>query len=155
MDAVRLTQGQAVTRVACPYRIEAVEDDRPAGERAGGLGEHRFLLEDVAGVVRGQLRDAGLSESAGTPVHLRVLQFYLAQNTVTKIPVVVYELRIDGGPPTVVRSQLASMNWWGSEREGYRAYAAAMADSIRQVVTRLDAACTAPTINARGLPRPH
>lgn len=154
LDPARLTQGAPIARVACPYRLTSVDDDRPAGDRAGGLAQHMFVLEDVAGIVRGQLLDAGLSESAGTPVRLRVLQFYLAQNTVTKIPVAVYELRIGDGKPMVIRSQLASMNWWGSEREGYRAYAAALADSVRQVVARLDAACAAPAVSAPGIPRP-
>jgi hypothetical protein len=59
----------------------------------------------------------------------------------TKVPVAVYEVRLDGGATFTVRSQKASMNWNGTENEAYAAYSTALADATAQVVSRLNAAC--------------
>jgi hypothetical protein len=77
-------------------------------------------------------------------VDVGILQFYLSQNTITKIPVAVYEVRVDGGATFTVRSQRASMNWNGTENEAYEAYSAALADATAQVVARLNAGCPQP-----------
>ena len=100
-----------------------------------------FVLEDVVSIVRSQLLAAGMSEADGVPVQLRVLKMYLSQSVVTKIPVVVYKVAIDGQPPILVRSQRSTMNWNGTENEAYAAYAMAMQDATGQVVRQLNRAC--------------
>jgi hypothetical protein len=140
MDASRLV-GAPQAKVACAYRIAEVVDDRPAGDRVGGLGWHMFVLEDVVSIVRSQLLAAGMSEVDGVPVQLRVLKMYLSQSVVTKIPVVVYKVAINGQPPILVRSQRSTMNWNGTENEAYAAYAMAMQDATGQVVRQLNRAC--------------
>lgn len=140
MDTSHLV-GAAQSKVACGYRIAGIVDDRPAGDRAGGLGRHMFMLEDAAAIVRSQLLAAGLSETDGVPVQLRVLKIYLSQNAVTKIPVVVYKVAIGDRPPALVRSQRSTMNWNGTENEAYAAYAMAMQDATTQVVRQLNRAC--------------
>ena len=129
-------------RLACEHQLREVVDARSSSDRAGGLGVHMFVFDDVPGAVRRQFEQAGMeAQGTGRVVDVRVLQFYLSQNTITKVPVAVYEVRVDGGTPFRVRSQLASMNNWGSENEAYGAYASALADATGQVVVRLNAGC--------------
>ena len=142
VDPARLAV-PVMAKLACGYRLHEVVDARSSSERSSGLGKHLFLFDDVPGVVRQQLENAGLAgQSDGPAVDVRVLQFYLAQNTITKIPVAVYEVRVDGGAPFMVRSQKASMNWNGTENEAYQAYASVLADAAGQVVIRLNKGCT-------------
>lgn len=141
VDPARLA-APSIAHLACDYRLQGVVDARSSSERSGGLGKHLFLFDDVPGLVRKQLQSAGLGEASNGPaVDVRILQFYLAQNTITKIPVAVYEVRVDGDHPFLVRSQKASMNWNGTEKEAYEAYAAVLADAARQVVSRLSTGC--------------
>ena len=141
VDPARLAVPVAA-RLACEYRLHDVVDARSSSERSGGLGKHLFLFDDVPGVVRQEFDKAGFGvQSHGPSVDVRILQFYLAQNTITKVPVAVYEVRVDGGAPFLVRSQKTSMNWNGTENEAYQAYAAVLADAARQVVARLNNGC--------------
>lgn len=144
VDPARLAV-PAMATLACAYRLHDVVDTRPPSDRSGGLGKHLFLFDDLPGVVRKQFEKAGLTAQLDGPVvDVRILQFYLAQNTITKVPVAVYEVRIDGGIPFLVRSQKASMNWNGTENEAYQAYAGVLADASGQVVARLNKECVKP-----------
>jgi len=151
VDPARLPPPPAASktamRLACPYRLAEVIDARPGGE-SGGLGVHAFRFGDVAGIVRAQLKVAGLSEASdpsaatGSKVDLRIMQLYLAQNLTTKVPVAVYEVAINDGAAFVVRSQKASLNWNGTEDEAYAAYARVLADVNQQLVNQLNARCS-------------
>jgi hypothetical protein len=144
-DASRLASAPANVRLACAHRLHDVVGGRAATERAGGLGSHVFLFDDQPAIVRGQFAAAGLdARGDGPAVDVGILQFYLAQNTLTKVPVAVYEVRVAGGAPFTVRAQRASMNWNGSENEAYAAYASALADATARVVSRLNADCPNP-----------
>ena len=141
-DAPQLMQEPAQVQLACDYRLQDVVDARASADRAGGLGTHLFIFDDVPGVVRQQFARAGLDvKGSGPAVDIGILKFYLAQNTTTKIPVAVYEVRVADGVPFTVRSQQASMNWNGTENEAYAAYSSALADATAQVVSRLNASC--------------
>jgi hypothetical protein len=145
VDAPRLVPATVPVHLACARHLQSVVDARDSTDRAGGLGAHLFLFDDVPGVVRKQFALAGLdAQGSGPAVDVRILQFYLAQNTITKIPVAVYEVSVDGGAPFTVRSQKASMNWNGTENEAYGAYAAVLSDATAQVVARLNAGCAQP-----------
>ena len=142
VDSARLVPASVTVRMACDRRLQSVIDARDSTDRAGGLGVHLFLFEDVPGVVRRQFALAGLdAQGSGPAVDIRILQFYLAQNAMTKVPVAVYEVSVDGAAPFIVRSQKASMNWNGTENEAYGAYASALSDATAQVVARLNAGC--------------
>ena len=142
VDSARLAPASVTVRMACDRRLQSVIDARDSTDRAGGLGVHLFLFEDVPGVVRRQFALAGLdAQGRGPAVDIRILQFYLAQNAMTKVPVAVYEVSVDGAAPFIVRSQKASMNWNGTEDEAYGAYALALSDATAQVVSRLNAGC--------------
>ena len=143
MDGARVAPLPVSLRVACAYRLDGVEDARETDTAAGGLGTHAFTFPDAADVLRGQLREVGVSEHEGTPVRVRILHLYLAQNTVTKVPVAVYQLRIGDDTPVLLRAQPTSGNWAGTQNEAYRAYAAAMQEAMRQVVVQLNAGCGA------------
>jgi hypothetical protein len=143
MDASRLVASPPSVRLACAYRLDDVVDARPAGDRAGGLGSHMFVFDDAPGVVRRELAATGMATGgdAGTPVQVRLLQLYLTQNTITKVPVVVLEVAPSGQAPFLVRAQKASMNWNGTQNEAYRAYADALSDATAQVALQLNARC--------------
>ena len=141
VDTARLV-APVEARLACDHQLRDIVDARSSSDRAGGLGNHLFLFDDVPGTVRKQFAQAGLATQATGPVvDVRILQFYLSQNLTTKIPVAVYEVRVDNASPFLVRSQRASMNWNGSENEAYEAYSTALADATAQVVNRLNAGC--------------
>ena len=141
-DAPQLMQEPAHVQLACDYRLQKVVDTRGSTDRAGGLGAHMFIFDDVPGAVRQQFARAGLdAQGSGPAVDISILKFYLAQNTTTKIPVAVYEVRVADRVPFTVRSQQASMNWNGTENEAYAAYSSALADATAQVVSRLNATC--------------
>jgi hypothetical protein len=143
MDATRLQAtpppGQ---RLACPYRLGALTDARPANGSAGSVGGKAFELPDAMAVVRHQLEAAGLeTDGQGRPVDIRLMQLYLSQNTITLVPVVVYEATVAGRPPVVIRGQPTSMNDWGSANEAMGAYAAALRSANTKLVTALNMAC--------------
>lgn len=142
MDPGRLV-ARALPQVACAYRLQEVTDARADGDRVGGLGNHMFVFRDPVRIVREQFIASGVSAEgeAGTPITVRILQLYLAQNTITKVPVVVYDVAPAGSKPFLVRSQKASMNWNGTQNEAYGAYAAALSDATSQVVARLNQQC--------------
>lgn len=145
VDAGRLGQTPPPkVRLACGYRLGELTDARPAGGSAGGIGLKAFELQDPVALVREQLAAAGLrADGEGSEVDVRLMQFYLSQNTITLVPVVVYEATIAGQAPLVVRGQPASMNDWGSEIEATAAYAAALRQANAKLVVALNAACPA------------
>ena len=149
MDPARLVatspagQGKPL-KLACAYRLQEVVDARSSGDRAGGLGNHMFVFEDAAHVVGAQLAAAGLATAGdGKLVRVRIVQLYLAQSHVTKIPVAVYEVTVAGQPAFLVRSQQATMNWNGTRNEAYAAYSRVLADANQQLLRRLNAGCEA------------
>lgn len=150
MDPARLVASRPVgpgklLKLACAYRLQEVVDARSSGDRAGGLGNHMFVFEDAVHVVGAQLAAAGLATNGddGKPVRVRIVQLYLAQSHVTKIPVAVYEVTVAGQPAFLVRSQQATMNWNGTQNEAYAAYARVLADANQQLLRRLNAGCEA------------
>ena len=150
MDSARLAapapQARRAVRLACPYRLLDVVDARPGEGESGGLGRHAFRFSDAAATVRGQLIAAGLADASvdggdAPAVSVRIVQLYLAQNQITKIPVAVYQVGVAGAPQFVIRSQKATMNWNGSQDEAYAAYARVLGDVNQQLVQALNARC--------------
>lgn len=143
MDPGRLAAiGATDARLRCGYRLGDVVDMRPAGDRAGGLGFRMFAFEDAPAVVRSSLHNVGFSDAPDArAVEVRLMRLYMNQVNVTKIPVVVYEVQVDGLAPQLIRSQLPNMNWNGSEDEAYRGYGRALEGANRQLVEKLNLAC--------------
>lgn len=143
LDPARLAGGTQVS-VSCAYRMGEVADARPSTGNAGGLGKHFFLLEDAAGMVRQRLQGIGVSiepTAPGERVDVRLLHLYMAQNTISKVPVMVLSVSVAGGPAVLVRSQKASMNWNGSEDEAYASYTRMFDDAMGQVAVALNKQC--------------
>jgi hypothetical protein len=127
----------------CSYRLASLVDARQAGAEAGGLHGQRFALEDPLPLVRASLARAGITEddpSAARAVDVELLRFYIARNLGTKVPVVVYRTRI-AGESLIVRSQLPSMNWNGTEDEAYAALARALDDANARLARALGERC--------------
>lgn len=144
VDPARVV-GATHAQVACAYRLGEVVDARPGAGGVGRLGTGLFELADAAEAVRRNFIAAGLVADSGagdgTPVQVRILQLYVSQNTITKVPVAVYEIGVEGHAPFRLRSQKASLNWNGSSNEALDAYAAALGDATAQTVARLNAMC--------------
>ncbi|TDK23126.1 hypothetical protein E2F46_12240 [Luteimonas aestuarii] len=144
VDHDELASAGSGLTLRCGYRLEKVADRRPASAAAGAIGRHAFSLEAADQLVSSRLSRIGFVEDASAPsVVIDVRQLYIAQNLSTKIPIAVYVVAIDGGPADVLRSDVASMNWNGTDQEGLRALSTAMADVERQLVGRLNSRCSA------------
>lgn len=142
LDAERLVK-PATTTLACPYSVE-IMDARPANDRAGGLQNRMFLLEDVESIIRKGLEVSGFVSGVPTAtpkVSLKIMRLYLDQSHYTKIPVLVYQVTIRQQSPFLIRAQIASMNWRGTENEAYDAFAEIIQDANRQLISKLNATC--------------
>jgi hypothetical protein len=131
-------------KLRCPYRLAAVVDARPDGERAGRYGTHVLVLEDAAGLVRDDLLGVGLAApdaASGRAVDVRVLRVYLKDNNMTKVPVVVCEARIDSGAPFLVRTQTTTLAWANGKGEGRNALRRALVRASWDLVEALNARC--------------
>ena len=139
--ALRQAEGPE-TKVACPHRLRTLVDARPANGSMGVAQAKAFSMEDPIGIVRDQLANAGLREDGeGRAVDVRLMQFYLSQNTITLVPVVVYEATAEGGAPMVIRGQPASQNSWGSDAEATEAYGDALRAANEKLIESLSAQC--------------
>ena len=127
----------------CPTRLRAVVDGRP-GSDAGGLGWNQLQIEDAPGIVRSQLLAAGLQPAeapAGRDVVVTLKQLYLSQNHMTKNPVVVYGVALDGWEPFLVRAQPTFNNWADGEGEVRSSVTRALVQANAQVVRGLEERC--------------
>lgn len=146
VDTARLETGKPVGTLRCAYGLTGVVDARPAGERAGGLGEHMLLLDDPSELVAERLRKAGMADASvpqAADVHITIKRFYLTQNAMSKVPVVVLQARIGEQEPFLVRAQPVTMNWNGTENEAYAAMARALQGAVTQLVSDLNGRCPA------------
>ena len=143
VDSSRLAAATSapVGHLACEYRLGELVDARPAGG-SGRAGNKGFEVQDAMGIVRTQLAAAGLdANGSGRKVDIRLMQLYLAQNTITLVPVVVYEAKVEGREAVVLRGAPASMNGWNSDDETIRAYGAALHEANEKLVRSLNQAC--------------
>jgi hypothetical protein len=144
VDADSLVGKQIITNLACSYHLIEVTDARAAGDRAGGLGLNMLLLQDPVGMVKDQLLKAGMkpeSSMEGRGVSIRIMHMYVTQTLVTKIPVVVYEVKLENSAPWLVRAQPATMNWNGSGNEAHAGFSKALQLANNQMVDSLNAKC--------------
>ena len=135
----------AATQVVlrCPTRLKAVVDGRP-GSDAGGLGWKQLQIEDAPGIVRAQLLAGGLQPAdapSGRDVVVTLKQLYLGQNHMTKNPVVVYSVALDGWEPFLVRAQPTYNNWADGEGEVRSSVSRALAQANAQVIEGLEKRC--------------
>jgi hypothetical protein len=143
VDTNALRQFEAPdAKLACPYRLRTLVDARPANSSMGVAQLKAFSMEDPIGIVRDQLANAGLRDTDdGRAIDVRLMQFYLSQNTITLVPVVVYEATPDGGAPMVIRGQPASQNSWGSDAEATEAFGDALRAANEKLIVSLNAQC--------------
>ncbi|MGY1457395.1 MULTISPECIES: hypothetical protein [unclassified Luteimonas] len=145
VDASRLVPA-ARHDPGCSYRLASLVDARQAGAEAGGLHGQRFALEDPLPLVRASLARAGISAgdaARARAVDVELLRLYIARNLGSKVPVVVYRTRM-AGESIIVRSQLPSMNWNGTEDEAYAALARALEDANARLAQALGERCGTP-----------
>jgi len=145
MDTSRLAGDPTIepVKLACAYRLQDVVDARTSGDRVGGIGFKMFLFDDAVGFVRKQLASAGFvaDNAPGEAVTIRIVKIYLAENNVTKIPVVVYDVHVGKGSPVLIRSQLATMHWANSQDEAYNAFGRAFQDANAKLILSLNERC--------------
>jgi hypothetical protein len=128
----------------CAYRLADVRDDRPDGDSAGGLGWNQLVMSDATSLVAGQLHAAGLAPPTtpeGTPVVVTLKRLYVAQEQMTKVSVVVYEVAVDGNAPYLVRAQSSRGNWNSSTNEALSVFGRGIAAANAQLVTSLNERC--------------
>lgn len=139
-----LIAGKSIGLLNCRYRLLAVNDTRPDGSRAGGLGLNKLSFAEPADYVKAQLYKAGMlpaNASDGRNVVVDIKHVYLNQNNITKIPTVVYEVQINESDKFIIRGQIASMNWSASQNEAYDAFADAFQSANAQLLAKLNKSC--------------
>jgi hypothetical protein len=142
VDAAKIDARVSAT-LSCSYRLQSFSDERPSGDRAGILGVNLLTVENAPDTLRAQLLDAGLKDAAdeGAPVSVELMRLYINQNLYTKLPTVVYRAKVGEGQPFIVRSQLGTMSWSGSEASVYDGYSAAVRDANTRLIGELNARC--------------
>jgi hypothetical protein len=151
VDASRLVISSA-KRLDCPRSLVEVVDVRPEQDGSGIVGANVYRFEDAAAVVRRTLLDAGFADAGETAdgVRVRIMRLYMAQKvaqlymgqqSVTNVPVAVYEVKVGDAQPFVIRSQPANMDWHSSETEAYAGYSLAIEGANHQLIDRLNAGC--------------
>lgn len=140
VDSAKI-QARVDLALKCTYRIVEVDDQRPDGDLAGAYGWNALKVEDATTLVRRQLISAGFSETDGRPVTVDLMRIYLHQNLYTSLPIVVYRVRVEGGEPFVIRSQVGSMAWSGDVKNAYQGYSAAMRDANTRLIDQLNLRC--------------
>lgn len=144
VDTTRLESGKPVGTLQCAYGLAGVLDARPAGDRAGGLGEHMLLMDNPSALIAERLQKVGMAANSlpdSIDVHIVIKRFYLSQNLITKVPVVVLQAGIGNEPPFLVRAQPVTTNWNGTENEAYTALANALQGAVTQLVSDLNSRC--------------
>lgn len=147
VNNVRVDTAKIDARVSvalrCAYRVQSVSDQRPSGDRAGTLGVNLLTVENAPDTLRSQLLQAGLADAAGegAPVSVELMRLYINQNLYTSLPTVVYRAKVGEGQPFIVRSQLGTMSWSGSEKSVYEGYSAAMRDANTRLIGELNVRC--------------
>lgn len=140
----QLVGHQGVSELRCPLRLKAVVDGRGTTGDSGGLGWNRVVVEDAPGLVRQQLLEAGLhpaDAATGRDVVVTLKLMYLGQNNMTKNPVVVYEVVLDGGTPFLVRAQPTIANWDSTKGETVSAFSAALHQANDKLLAELNTRC--------------
>lgn len=144
INAANLVDTKSIGKLSCSYRLIAVNDLRPEGSKAGGLGLNKLSFSEPTDFVKAQLVKAGmLPENSvdGRGVVVDIKYVYINQNVGSKIPTVVYEVQLDKLNTFVIRGQIASMNWTGNEDEIYNAFKAAFQSANTQLIAKLNKIC--------------
>ena len=139
-----LITSKSIGTLNCSYRLLAINDTRPEGTKAGGLGLNKLSFPEPQEYINVQLLKAGMlpaNATDGRPVTVDIKHVYLNQNNGSKIPTVVYEIQLDELDKFIIRGQIASVNWNGSENEAYNAFAAAFQSANAQLIARLNKSC--------------
>jgi hypothetical protein len=140
----KLITSKPIGTLNCSYRLLAINDTRPEGRKSGGLGLNKLSFPEPQEYIKVQLFKAGLlpaNSTNGRPVAVDIKHVYLNQNNGSKIPTVVYEIQLDGLDKFIIRGQIASVNWNGSENEAYDAFAAAFQSANAQLIAKLNNGC--------------
>ena len=145
LDANSVVGVQSPVANACAWRLKDVVDARVAGAEAGGLSANQLKVEDGPALLRAELLKAGLlpADAQGRDVIVRLKQMYMAQNRITKVPVVVYMVEAEGMSPFVVRAQPARMNWNGTQNELLTGLSMAVHEANTQLMASLNKSCSA------------
>jgi hypothetical protein len=141
----QLVGKQRITQIRCPLRLKQVVDARSTTNQSGGLGWNQVVLDDAPLMVQQQLLKAGLlpaTAAQGRDVVVKLKHMYMSQNHMTKNPVVVYEVVLDGGEPFIVRAQPTKMNWNSSTGETLSAFSSALRQANDQLLAALNQRCS-------------
>ena len=136
----------AVQPLLCAYRLQEVRDERPDGDSAGGLGWNKLVMKDPTEMVRQQLTQRGLQpadSSAGRNLVVTLKRMYVAPAMMSKLAIVVYQVKLDGEVPYLIRAQVARGNWNGSQAEALSVFSDAMRSADERTITWLNQRCGA------------
>ena len=143
LQAQRLAAAPRVS-LACSVTLVDVVDARPGGESAGVYNGRALQFARAPDLVREHLVAAGVGTGAaadGMRLTVQLKRLYMAQQHAVNTPVVVLQAQLGDTPPFLVRPQVPSVNWWGSEAELYDDLGAAVARANTQLVQGVNQRC--------------
>jgi hypothetical protein len=134
---------KAIVSTRCAYRLLSIVDERPSGDMAGALGANLITLENAPALIRERLLKSGIADAQGEgrDVEIRLMRLYMMENLYTRFPIVVYQAKIDGSDPFVVRSQLGEMSWSTDPARAHEGYARALQDANARLISVLNEHC--------------
>jgi hypothetical protein len=146
LTAENTARPMAVQPLQCAYRLQDVRDERPDGDSAGGLGWNKLVMTDAVSMVRSQLLQRGLQpaeSSTGKNVVVTLKRMYVAPAMMSKLAIVVYQVKLDDDAPYLIRAQVARGNWNGSQAEALSVFSDAMRNADERTITWLNQRCGA------------
>jgi hypothetical protein len=146
LDSAAVMGTQRVWINPCNFRLKEVRDERVDG-KSGGLNWNQLVIEDAVSLIRVEALKAGLlpaDSTGGRDVVIALRHIYVANNNISKVPVVVYSVTADGRAPFIIRAQPSRMNWNGSENETRSSVSMALHQANDQLMLSLNNACDRP-----------
>ena len=146
LHAQRLVANAPRMELKCAVALVDVVDARPSGESAGVYNGRALQFGRAADLIREQLVAAGAAttkDAGGLPLTVHLKRLYMAQQHAVNTPVVVLQAQLGDMPPFLIRPQVPSVNWWGSEAELYDDLGAAVTQANRQLVGGVNQRCGA------------
>lgn len=140
----KLIEQKAVENMACQYRLVAVNDKRQDGDKAGLMGLNEFSFSAPEDVVSSQLIKLGMfnAESlVGRDVVVDIKYIYIKTGPSSKIPTVVYDVRVGEQDQFIIRGQAVTIIWVGNEKEAYKSFNAAFQSANSQLIIELNKRC--------------
>jgi len=144
VDPSRLPAGD-LSLLECDYRLIGVTDGR-SDPGAGALPAVSMTFPEAAATVAHRLEAARWSSASGAPgVQVQIKRLYVQSLWAQRLGVAVYQVKIDGHPPFLVRAQPGKIGANYDAESAHERLGAAMTEANETLVGFLNQQCHAKT----------